>query len=183
MPLPAGLDGRVALVTGSSRGIGKAIARALAERGAGVAVNYVRRAGEADAVAAAIRASGGKAVAVKANVSERAAIEAMMAVVTAQLGPVDVLVNNAGVAIRRSIDDLTEADFDRTIATNLKSAFCAHRQSFPGCANAAGAGSSIFPQVPRAAPVSSASTTMHRRPEWRASPAATPPDSPSLASP
>jgi 3-oxoacyl-[acyl-carrier protein] reductase len=131
MPLPAGLDGRVALVTGSSRGIGKAIARALAERGAGVAVNYVRRAGEADAVAAAIRASGGKAVAVKANVSERAAIEAMMAVVTAQLGPVDVLVNNAGVAIRRSIDDLTEADFDRTIATNLKSAFLCTQAVLP----------------------------------------------------
>ena len=61
-----------------------------------------------------------------------------MAAVTAQLGPVDVLVNNAGVAIRLSIDDLTEADFDRTIATNHKSAFLCTQQCFPACANAAG---------------------------------------------
>jgi 3-oxoacyl-[acyl-carrier protein] reductase len=132
MPFPARLDGRVALVTGSSRGIGKAIARALAERGAAVAVNYLRRAGEADAVAAAIRSSGGKALAVKADVSERPAVESMVAAVAAQLGPVDVLVNNAGVAIRRDLDDLTEADFDRTIATNLKSAFLCTQAVLPG---------------------------------------------------
>jgi 3-oxoacyl-[acyl-carrier protein] reductase len=132
VPFPARLDGRVALVTGSSRGIGKAIARALAERGAAVAVNYVRRAGEADAVAAAIRSSGGKALAVKADVSEHPAVESMVAAVAAQLGPVDVLVNNAGVAIRRDLDDLTEADFDRTIATNLKSAFLCTQAVLPG---------------------------------------------------
>jgi 3-oxoacyl-[acyl-carrier protein] reductase len=132
MPLPAHLDGRVALVTGASRGIGKAIALALAQQGAKVAVNYLSRAGDAGAVAAAIRTNGGTAVAVQADVSARAAVESMMAAITAQLGPVDVLVNNAGVAIRRGIDDLTEADFDRTIAVNLKSAFLCTQAVLPG---------------------------------------------------
>ncbi len=117
------LDGRVALVTGASRGIGRAIALALAEHGAKIAVNYVSRAGDADAVTATIRANGGAAIAVKADVSVRAEVDAMIAGVTAQLGPVDILVNNAGIVLRRDIDDLTEADFDRTIAVNLKSAF------------------------------------------------------------
>jgi len=123
MPLPTPLDGRVALVTGTARGIGRAIALALAEQGAKVAVNYLSRAGDADAVIATIRANGGTAIAVKADVSLRAEVDAMIAGVSAQLGPVDILVNNAGIALRRDIDDLTEADFDRTIAVNLKSAF------------------------------------------------------------
>jgi 3-oxoacyl-[acyl-carrier protein] reductase len=132
MSLSARLDGKVALVTGASRGIGKAIALALAEQGAKIAVNYVSRAGAAEAVAASIRANGGAAVAVKADVSTRAAVEAMTAAITAQLGPVDVLINNAGIAIRRGIDDLTEADFDRTIAVNLKSAFLCTQAVLPG---------------------------------------------------
>jgi 3-oxoacyl-[acyl-carrier protein] reductase len=123
MPHSTRLDGRVALVTGGSRGIGRAIALALAEQGARVAVNYVNRAGDADAVVAAIRANGGTAIAVQADVSARSEVDAMIASVTAQLGCVDVLVNNAGMAIRRGIEDLSEADFDRTIAVNLKSAF------------------------------------------------------------
>jgi 3-oxoacyl-[acyl-carrier protein] reductase len=132
MPLATCLDGRVALVTGASRGIGRAIALALAERGAKVAVNYVSRAGDADAVTAAIRASGGAAIAVKADVSARAQVEAMIASVTAQLGPIDILVNNAGIAVRRDLDDLTEADFDRAIAVNLKSAFLCTQAVVPG---------------------------------------------------
>jgi 3-oxoacyl-[acyl-carrier protein] reductase len=123
MPFQNPLDGRVALVTGASRGIGRAIALALAEHGAKVAVNYLSRAGDADAVAATIRANGGKATAVKADVSVRAEVDAMIASVTAQLGPVDILVNNAGIAVRRDLEDITEADFDRAIAVNLKSAF------------------------------------------------------------
>jgi 3-oxoacyl-[acyl-carrier protein] reductase len=132
MPLSTRLDGRVALVTGASRGIGRAVALALAEQGAKVAVNYVSRAGDAEAVVGAIRANGGTAVAVRADVSVRADVDAMMATIAEELGPIDVLVNNAGIAIRRGIDDLTEADFDRTIAVNLKSAFLCTQAVVPG---------------------------------------------------
>jgi 3-oxoacyl-[acyl-carrier protein] reductase len=132
MPLPIRLDSRVALVTGASRGIGRAIALALAEQGARLAVNYVSRAADADAVVGTIRANGGTAVAVRADVSIGAEVDAMIASVTAQLGPVDVLVNNAGIAARRGIDDLSEADFDRAIAVNLKSAFLCTKAVVPG---------------------------------------------------
>jgi 3-oxoacyl-[acyl-carrier protein] reductase len=125
-------DGRVALVTGASRGIGKAIALALAECGARVAVNFRERADEADAVVKAIEGGGGQAIALKADVSVAAEVESMVAAVATRLGPVDLLINNAGVAIRRGIDDLSEADFDRTIATNLKSAFLCTRAVVPG---------------------------------------------------
>ena len=132
MPLSIPLDGRVALVTGASRGIGRAIALGLAEQGAKIAVNYLSRAGDADAVTAAIVAKGRAAIPVKADVSARAQVEAMIASVTAQLGPIDILVNNAGIAVRRGIDDLTEADFDRAIAVNLKSAFLCTQAVVPG---------------------------------------------------
>src|SRR5215510_2441002 len=123
MPISPDLSGRVALVTGGSRGIGKAIALALAEQGADVAVNYLERAQEAEAVAAAARKLGRLAMVVGADVSDSTAVKGMIATVERELGPIDVLVNNAGIAIRRNLDDLTEADFDRTIAVNLKSAF------------------------------------------------------------
>jgi 3-oxoacyl-[acyl-carrier protein] reductase len=124
--------GRRALVTGGGRGIGKGIAMALAERGADVAVNYRERAGDAEAVVAAVAKLGRRAVAVQADVSISAAVAAMVARVEAELGAVDILVNNAGVALRRGLDDLTEADFDRTIAVNLKSAFLCTQAVLPG---------------------------------------------------
>ena len=123
MPRPTDLAGRVSLVTGGSRGIGRAIALALAEAGADVAVNYRERAEDAQAVAAAVRATGRRAIAIGADVSDSAAVAHMIQTVADGLGPVDVLVNNAGIALLRSVDDLTEADFDTTIAVNLKSAF------------------------------------------------------------
>ena len=113
------LQGRVALVTGASRGIGRAIALALAERGAAVAVNFQTRAEEADAVVAQIRSIGGRAIAAPADVSVAAQVNEMAARVAGELGPVDVLVNNAGIAI----GGVREEDFDRGIAVNLKSAF------------------------------------------------------------
>ena len=117
------LGAHVALVTGASRGIGAAIALALAEAGAAVAVNYRERADDAEAIVARIKAGGGRAIAVAADVSQAAAVAAMVEQVASALGPIDILVNNAGVAIVRGVDDLTEDDFDRTIAVNLKSAF------------------------------------------------------------
>lgn len=123
MPLYPDLTGRVALVTGASRGIGAAIALLLAEAGADIALNYRERSAEAEQVAAAVQALGRRAIAVAADVSDNAAVTPMVSTVAAQLGPVDILVNNAGIALIRGIDDLTEADFDQTIAVNLKSAF------------------------------------------------------------
>ena len=123
--------GRRALVTGGGRGIGKAIVLALAECGADVAVNYRERSGDADAVAALVRGLGRKAIAVQADVSQGTAVAALVARVEAELGGIDILVNNAGVALRRGLDDLTEEDFDLTIATNLKSAFLCTQAVLP----------------------------------------------------
>ncbi len=117
------LDGHIALVTGASRGIGAAIAMALAGAGAAVAVNYRERAGEADAVVAEIKRKGSRAIAIAADVSKAAAVAKMVDQISSALGGIDILVNNAGMAAMRGIDDLTEADFDQTIAVNLKSAF------------------------------------------------------------
>jgi 3-oxoacyl-[acyl-carrier protein] reductase len=113
------LKGRVALVTGASRGIGRAIALALAEQGAVVAVNFQTRVQDAEAVVSQIRGVGGKAIAIRADVSVSAQVADMAARVAGELGPVDVLVNNAGIAIT----GVREEDFDRGIAVNLKSAF------------------------------------------------------------
>ncbi len=132
MSLHPDLNGRVALVTGASRGIGKAIALMLAEAGAAVAVNYHSRAAEAQHVVEAIRAGGRRAIACAADVSDSGAVAAMVRQVEAELGAVDVLVNNAGIGIARGLDDLSEADFDRTIAVNLKSAFLCTQAVLPG---------------------------------------------------
>ena len=117
------LKGKVALVTGASRGIGAAVAVALAQAGAAVAVNYRERADAADALVADLGKAGNRAIAVAADVSQAAAVTRMVESVTSRLGPIDILVNNAGLAIVRSVDDLSEDDFDQTIAVNLKSAF------------------------------------------------------------
>ena len=119
----ASLNNRVALVTGGSRGIGQAIAISLAEAGAAIAVNYREKAAEARNVAKTIRRAGGRAMALGADVSRAAEVAAMVAAVERELGPIDILVNNAGIGLVRTVDDLTEEDFDRTIAVNLKSVF------------------------------------------------------------
>jgi 3-oxoacyl-[acyl-carrier protein] reductase len=125
------LNKRVALVTGGSRGIGKAIALALAKAGAAVAINYRERGEEAAAVVAAIREGGGHAAAVAADVSNAAAVQRMVAETEDRLGPVDILVNNAGMAATRGLDEITEEDFDRAVAVNLKSAFLCTQAVLP----------------------------------------------------
>jgi 3-oxoacyl-[acyl-carrier protein] reductase len=117
----AGLDGRVALVTGAGQGVGAGIAAALATRGAAVAVNDVA-ADRAERVAAELRAGGGRAHPVVADVTDLAAVQAMTAEVEQRLGPVDVLVNNAGIppGFRlRPFRDLAVEDWDAFVRLNL----------------------------------------------------------------
>jgi 3-oxoacyl-[acyl-carrier protein] reductase len=133
MNLVPDLKNRVALVTGASRGIGRAVALALAEAGADVAVNYRRRASDAEEVVAAVRGIGRRAiVGVEADVANGDAVRTMMSRIEADLGKIDILVNNAGVGIVRGVEDLTKADFDLTIAVNLKSAFLCTQAVLPG---------------------------------------------------
>jgi 3-oxoacyl-[acyl-carrier protein] reductase len=132
MTIKLDLTGHIALVTGASRGIGAAIAIALAEAGAAVAVNYRERADDAETVVGKIRGMGGRAIAIAADVSQAAAVARMADQAASALGPIDILVNNAGLAIVRGIDDLTESDFDVTIAVNLKSAFLCTQAVLPG---------------------------------------------------
>ena len=115
--------GRIALVTGGSRGIGAAIAVAFADTGADVAINYRERADAAGKVADAVRATGGRALTIAADVSSSAEIARMVETVVAEFGRIDILVNNAGIGRRRAPDELTEAEWDATIAINLKGAF------------------------------------------------------------
>jgi 3-oxoacyl-[acyl-carrier protein] reductase len=131
MTIKPDLSAHTALVTGASRGIGAAIAIALAEAGAAVAVNYRERADDAASVVAKIKSTGGRAVAVAADVSQAAAVAKMIERVASDLGPIDILVNNAGMAIVRGVDDLTESEFDQTIAVNLKSAFLCTQAVLP----------------------------------------------------
>ena len=117
------LAGKVALVTGASRGIGRAIAIALAQSGASVAVNFRTHEAEADAVATAIRAIGSRALPVEADVRLPADVCRMVDVTRAELGPISILVNNAGVTRPQPIDEIGEGDWDDLIDTNLKSCF------------------------------------------------------------
>src|SRR5579871_738899 len=131
MPPPKPLAGRTALVTGGSRGIGAAIAVALAEAGARVAINYHQQAAKADALETRIQAAGGEAAVFAADVSLADEVNALVQRVGTVFGPVDILINNAGIAITRGLDDLTEADFDRTVLVNLKSAFLCTQAVLP----------------------------------------------------
>jgi 3-oxoacyl-[acyl-carrier protein] reductase len=120
------LTGRVALVTGASSGIGSATAIALAELGAGVAINYWRNEAGAEATKRAIEEQGGRAVTVRADVSNKAGAVELAAAARAALGPVDILVNNAGDLVARCpLQDFSEELWDRIMNLNFKSVlFC-----------------------------------------------------------
>jgi 3-oxoacyl-[acyl-carrier protein] reductase len=113
------LKGKVALVTGASKGIGAAIARELAARGAAVAVNYSGSKAAAEKIVAEINGSGGKAIAVQANVADPAGIPAFIDAVATQLGPIDILVNNAGIYEFGSLDQITPEHFHKQFNLNV----------------------------------------------------------------
>lgn len=121
------LTGRVALVTGAGRGIGRAIALELAEAGATVVVNYRESAVGAAEVVETITASGGQAIALQADVSASDAVEAMVKTVLATYGRLDILVNNAGITRDGLLLRMKNEDFDQVIATNLRSVFICTR--------------------------------------------------------
>jgi 3-oxoacyl-[acyl-carrier protein] reductase len=117
------LKNRIALVTGGSRGIGAAVAIALARAGCDVAVNYRERAAAANAVCSEITGTGRKAIAIQADVSVSADVRRMIAEVEAHLGRIDILINNAAIAHPRKLEEITEAEWDEVLAVNLKSVF------------------------------------------------------------
>jgi 3-oxoacyl-[acyl-carrier protein] reductase len=123
---------RVALVTGASRGIGRAIAVELARAGFAVGVNYVHRLDQAEETVAAITAGGGEAAALQADVADSQAVEAMFARLDRRFGRLDALVNNAGVGTRiESLTDIDDATWRRTLAVNLDGAFYCIRAAVP----------------------------------------------------
>jgi 3-oxoacyl-[acyl-carrier protein] reductase len=117
------LDGKVALVTGGSRGIGKAICLMYAAEGANVAVNYTKGAAEAEAVVTEIQAMGGKAIAVQADVSQRPQVKKMVAATIKAFGRLDILVNNAGILIPTNLMQTTDEQWDSVMDVNLKGPF------------------------------------------------------------
>jgi 3-oxoacyl-[acyl-carrier protein] reductase len=117
------LEGKVALVTGASRGIGRAIALTLAREGASVAVNYVKGAKEAEKVASEIKSMGSRAITIKADVSNQDQVKKMIVEITRSFGGIDILVNNAGILIPTSLMETTEDGWDRVMTINLKGPF------------------------------------------------------------
>jgi 3-oxoacyl-[acyl-carrier protein] reductase len=120
---------RVAIVTGSSKGIGAAIAERLAADGLAVVVNYASSAGAADAQARRINAAGGQAIAVKADVSDPAAVTVLFDAAAEAFGGVDVLVNNAGIMQLAPVADTSDALWSRTLAINLTGPFNGMREA------------------------------------------------------
>ena len=117
------LDGKTALVTGASRGIGRAIALCLAAEGARVAINYAGNVKAAEEVKASIEAAGGTAILCQADIADSAAVGAMIADVVKEFGAIDILVNNAGITRDTLLMRMKDEDFAKVLDTNLKGVF------------------------------------------------------------
>src|SRR5947209_11521560 len=126
------IRGAVALVTGASRGIGKGIALAFGAAGMRVAVNYHSRADDAAAVVAAIKESGGDAIALRADVAQASELERLVREVESAFGHINVLVNNAGILGVLHYDQVDEAEWERVMRVNLTSAFLVTKAVLPG---------------------------------------------------
>ncbi len=129
------LTGKTAIVTGASRGIGRAIAIALASNGADVAINYLSRDEEAAEVVSQIRGLGRGAIAIKADVSISDDVRRLVGAVEGEIGRPDILINNAGIGLARAMDEITEVDWVRMLAVNLTSAFLMIQAVLPGMRN------------------------------------------------
>lgn len=125
------LAGKVALVTGGSRGIGEAISLVLARAGASVALTYRERQGAAQEVANQIVLSGGQAIALQMDVRDRMAVRAAIAAAETHFGGLDILVNNAGINKPTDFDQITEEDWDEILAVNLKGPFICAQEALP----------------------------------------------------
>jgi 3-oxoacyl-[acyl-carrier protein] reductase len=127
----ADLKGKVALVTGGSRGIGRQIALALARQGADIAVNYLQSENEANKVCSEVEGYGSRCITIRADVSKKGDVARMNNTIKAYLGGVLILVNNAGIARPKSIQEIGEKDWDEIVDTNLKSAFLVTQAVLP----------------------------------------------------
>ena len=125
------LEGKVAVVTGSSRGIGRAVAERFAAAGAKVVINWVRDEPEARGAVEALKKHGGEVLSVQADVSKSADVTRLVDATVGRFGRIDILVNNAGVMIAKSVMDTTEEDWDRTIDVNLKGAYLCSKAVAP----------------------------------------------------
>lgn len=119
------LKGKVALVTGASRGIGTAVAKRLAAEGADVAITYIEGKERAAEVVHAIEVSGGRAVSIRADSADPKAVESAVTETVKTFGRLDILVNNAGIAVIAPFDQFSLADFDKMVAVNIRGAFVA----------------------------------------------------------
>jgi 3-oxoacyl-[acyl-carrier protein] reductase len=125
------LKGKVALITGGSRGIGRQIAIALARHGAGIAVNYLQSESEANKVLSEVEDCGSRCIIIRADVSKSSDVARMKNITMSKLGVVQILINNAGIARPQSIQEISEKDWDEIIETNLKSAFLVTQAVLP----------------------------------------------------
>lgn len=123
------LDGKIALVTGSSRGIGRRIAEKLALNGSKVIINYAGNSEKAEEVVASIKEKGGEAQTIKADISKVSEIELLFKKTIEVYGAVDILVNNAGIMITKTIQNITEEDFDKLLDINVKGTYFACQQA------------------------------------------------------